>query len=290
MNRRLHPARATPLEPWLESVELAGEQRSFSGHRLRYHPFIPAERLRLRLALRSRSVQQVILEHAGHDQVLATEVLAVENGRIEWNVQLVRGWNRFNCYAPGEPSKTFTLDVVHRTQTREWIETLLYALTFALLIRTFLLQVFVLPVDSPMEASRAGDRVLVNRIHYAFSPPSSGDLAVLEYSQPGQPRFVIKRVAGAAGQTLETRGARVLVDDRPLGSPFDSLEASGITSEELPNPVPRMKIPDGALFLMSTSQVTGSRPSAWWGFLTDRTVLGKAIATFAPWERRGWVR
>ncbi|MBI3894041.1 MAG: signal peptidase I [Candidatus Wallbacteria bacterium] len=302
MNRKLHPESDRQPNPWLQSVDLVGERRSFSGHRLRYHPVVPVDRLRLRLVLQHGVAQQLVMEHRTPDRVLATDILAVEHGKIEWPVRLLRGWNRIQCWAPGEPSKTFALDLVHRSPLREWLETVLFALAFALLIRTFLLQVFVLPIDSSMDSLSAGDRILVNRLHYALSRPATGDLAVLEYSRPrapGEPadsvhgadaRFVIKRIGAVAGQSLATRGHEIVVDGKALGPPFDSLRASAIPTAELPVDVPQTQVPPGALFLVSSNRSASGKPAVWWGFLTERSVLGRAFATLWPWNRRCWVR
>src|SRR5207237_799399 len=84
----------------------------------------------------------------GPGRVLASEIVSLDHGKAEWPVSLVRGWNRLRCSAPGESTKVFVLDVVLKSSLREWLETLLYALAFALLIRTFVLQVFVLRIDS----------------------------------------------------------------------------------------------------------------------------------------------
>ncbi|MBI4870014.1 MAG: hypothetical protein HY814_00425 [Candidatus Riflebacteria bacterium] len=293
--------------PWLESVDLIGERRSFRGQRLRYHPVVPVGNVRLSLRLRPGAAQQLMVEHRGPGQLIATDILSVVGGKVEWPVQLLRGWNRLRCSAPGESRKVFVLDLTHKTSWREWLETLLYALAFALLIRTFLLQVVVLPLDSRMEGLQAGDRILVNRVHPVLAGPEPGDLTILEHGaaprghSPGEQavlehvsgpaaRFTIKRIAAVGGQTIETAGASLRVDGVTLGPPFDSLGRSGIATADLPGPVPPTRVPHGQSFLVSSHQDAAGHTVCWWWFLADRSILGRGWAVFWPWERRCWVQ
>jgi signal peptidase I len=275
--------------PWLESVDLVGERRTFPGRRLRYHPVVHVQDLKLRLGLRPGMAQQLVLEHRTAERLISADIVSVEANRVEWPVQLARGWNRLRCAAPGETSKVFVLDVTHKSELREWLETLLYALAFALLIRTFLVQVFVLPLDSPMGGLKTGDRVLVNRLHYLLASPSAGDLAIFEHSPGGPARFVIRHVAATPGQNIEAHGSGLQVDGLPIGPPFDQLKTLGVSEAELPADISPTRVPEGSAFLASSTRDAGGHAGVWWGFLEDRALLGRAWAIFWPWERRGWL-
>lgn len=276
--------------PWLESVDLLGPNRDFPGARLRYHPVVPESRLKLSVVPTVREGQQLLLEHRAQGQLISSEVVGLQAGRLEWPVELLRGWNRLRVVVPGHSHRVFVLDVLHRTELREWVETLVYALAFALLIRTFLVQVFVLPIDSQLEQLLAGDRILVNRAHYLLTAPKQGDLAILEHAPGGSARFVVRRVAATPGHSVETSGVTIRVDGSPLGEPFSSLASSPIPTESLPVAVPLLQVPDQAYFVVGSTPDTKGRVSCHWGFHDSRAILGHATALFWPWDRRRWIR
>ena len=56
-------------------------------------------------------------------------------------------------------------DVV-KSQTREWIESILIALVLALIIRAFIVQAFKIPSGSMIPTFEVGDRIFVNKYIY----------------------------------------------------------------------------------------------------------------------------
>jgi signal peptidase I len=59
-----------------------------------------------------------------------------------------------------------------------------------------------------------GDKILVNRVAYAFREPRRGDMLVLHF--PDRPSFGPKRVIGVPGDTVEMADNRVIVNGRAL--------------------------------------------------------------------------
>ncbi len=57
-----------------------------------------------------------------------------------------------------------------------------------------------------------------NRLAYRRRPPRRGEVAILRYG--GRRWMIIKRVLAFAGETVEFRDGRCLVDGRPLDEPY----------------------------------------------------------------------
>jgi signal peptidase I len=68
-----------------------------------------------------------------------------------------------------------------RQRLRWWQESVLLAvvvLCAALLVRTFLFELFLIPSGSMEQTLQVGDRVLVNRLVYDFRDPRRGEIVV----------------------------------------------------------------------------------------------------------------
>lgn len=154
------------------------------------------------------------------------------------------------------------------------------AVLVALLVRTFLFQVFSIPSESMVPTLQPGDRVVVNRLD---DDPSRGDVVVFRRPETwaGQHDDIIKRVIATEGETVEASDGGVLVGGVPLE---ENYLAEGITTGDF-GPV---TVPDGELWVMgdnrpfsSDSRVNGPVP-------LDR-VVGQAFLVIWPPGRIGSV-
>ena len=64
---------------------------------------------------------------------------------------------------------------------RETVETILWALVLALILRTFVVQAFWIPSGSMVPTLLPGDRVLVAKFWYWFQEPKRGQIMVFKY-------------------------------------------------------------------------------------------------------------
>ncbi len=58
----------------------------------------------------------------------------------------------------------------------------------------------------------------VNRLSYRKSEPKRGDVVAIRYS--GEHRFLMKRIIGLPGETIEFRYGQVFIDGSPLSEPY----------------------------------------------------------------------
>lgn len=135
-----------------------------------------------------------------------------------------------------------------QVRLRDWLLTMVIALTVAMFIRGFLIEAFRIPTSSMEKTLLAGDFVLVSKLHYGprlpqtigvpftdlqiegvefpswrfpgFSAPRHGDVIVfnfpLEDKRVGRKTHYIKRVIGLPGDTLSILNKLPYIDGRQM--------------------------------------------------------------------------
>lgn len=133
-----------------------------------------------------------------------------------------------------------------KSAAREWLETIVIALVVALLIRTFVVQVYVVDGESMEPTLHTGERFLVNKFIFHFRNPKPGEIVVL--NDPGKPtRELIKRVVAVAGETVEVRQGVAYVDGHPLNEPYvNRLYPIGDSAPT--------KVPPGTIYVMGDNR------------------------------------
>ncbi len=156
-----------------------------------------------------------------------------------------------------------------------------------------------------------GDALFVDRISYHFKRPQAGDPFVFRTRNiPGiegaahdlVDKYYIKRIGGVGGETLEIKDGALLVD----GQARDEVEAFGRNARKegvyggyvypsnnnpanppklLTGPGDTAKIPDG-MFVALGDNSANSLDSRYWGFVPEKSVIGKAIFIYYPFTKR----
>lgn len=161
-----------------------------------------------------------------------------------------------------------------KSALRETLETVLVALLIALVIRSFLVQIYVVDGESMYPTLHHGDRLLVNKIVYRLGDPKPGDIVVVE--DPGNPRRqLIKRVIAVGGETVEVRNHVVFIDGKPLEETFTNPLSVHFTD------VRPVLVPEGYVYVMGDNR-GGSLDSRAMGPVQTSKVEGKARFLFWP--------
>jgi signal peptidase I len=97
---------------------------------------------------------------------------------------------------------------------RELVETVVWALVIAMVIRWWIVETYRVEGPSMNDTLFTNERVLVNKFLYRWvRSPAQGDIIV--FQSPRLPvRDFIKRVVGVAGDRVELRGGKVYVNGR----------------------------------------------------------------------------
>ena len=155
-----------------------------------------------------------------------------------------------------------------------------------------------------------GDALFVDRISYHFKRPEAGDPFVFRTGEiPGieggdeafVDKYYIKRIGGVGGETLEIKEGTLLVN----GHPRDEVEAYGRNARKegeyggyvypssnpanppslLTGPGVTAKIPESKFVALGDNSAN-SLDSRYWGYVPEKSVIGKAIFIYYPFTKR----
>jgi len=184
-----------------------------------------------------------------------------------------------------------------KSKLREYIEAILLAIVIAFFVRTFIIQAYKIPSGSMKPTLQIGDHILVSKFSYGvklpfirstiipIGEPKRGDIVVFIYPEDRSKDF-IKRLIGVPGDTIEIRNKKILLN----GLPFDDPRGVHTDSITIPASVqPRdnfgpVKVPEGSLFVMGDNR-DESYDSRFWGFVSMKDVLGKALIIYWSWNQ-----
>jgi signal peptidase I len=183
---------------------------------------------------------------------------------------------------------------------REYTEVVLVAVVFALFVRTFLVQAFVVPTPSMENTVLVGDHVVVNKFLYAphrwfrflpYRDVRRGDVVVFKFPEDPRRDF-IKRVVALPGDVVEIRDKTVFVNGERENEPRANHSESRVWPDDaqLPAALQRrdqlapVRIPPDAYFAMGDNR-DSSYDSRFWGPVPASNLKGRALFvywSFAP--------
>jgi signal peptidase I len=151
-------------------------------------------------------------------------------------------------------------------------------LVFAIVLRAFFIETFIIPSGSMEPSLLPGDHIFVSRLR--GQSPSRGEVVVfrrfseLESTGDRQVPF-IKRVVGVPGDIVEVRDGATLINGKSLDS------ESNLPVEAFSNFGP-LKLPTGEFFLLGDNR-GNSRDSRFFGPVKEDVIIGRAEFIF--WSR-----
>jgi signal peptidase I len=159
---------------------------------------------------------------------------------------------------------------------RDVLIPLALAMVLALVIQATVAKPFEIPTASMDPTVKPGDRVLANRVVYHFRDIHRGDIIVFNPPKELDSNVpFVKRVVGLPGDTVEVRTGKTLVN----GQVFQVDGADTPTYNYGPK-----KVPQGQLFVLGDNR-NNSVDSHYWGFLSDKDVIGAVFMTYWPLTR-----
>lgn len=187
-----------------------------------------------------------------------------------------------------------------KSKVREYVESILWAVVLALIIRTCVIQSFIIPSGSMEETLVVGDRLLVNRFVYGIKvpftdlrlpslrDPKPGDVIVFKYPEDRSKDF-IKRLIGVPGDEIQVRDKRVYVN----GTLYQNSHEVHKDPQILPRELTRrdnfgpVRVPANSYFVMGDNR-DNSHDSRFWGFVGKADLVGLAFIKYWSWDQSRW--
>ncbi len=169
-----------------------------------------------------------------------------------------------------------------KSAVQENVESILWAVALALVIRTFIISPFKIPSGSMRMTLIDGDRILVNKFLYHFHEPQRGEIIVFRYPENPHRPF-IKRLVGMGGDQVEIRNGHLLIN----GKPPDAEVLNGVyyyNQGQFGQAGAVIEVPKDMYFVLGDNSAS-SHDSRFWGFVPKRLLIGRAVCIFWPPSR-----
>jgi signal peptidase I len=178
-------------------------------------------------------------------------------------------------------------DVAVKPWWRETIETILWALVLALILRTFVVQAFWIPSGSMIPTLQVGDRVLVAKFWNWFQEPSRGSIYVFKY--PVDPeRDFIKRIIGLPGDSVDIVSGIVYVNGIKIDESYvKNMDNFTLRQNDIFKTIP-VKVPEN-MYLALGDNRRNSQDGRYWGFVPKDYLKGPAFFRYWPLNRIGLI-
>jgi signal peptidase I len=170
----------------------------------------------------------------------------------------------------------------------EWFSVIGVALTFAIVIRVFLVQQFYISGPSMETTMFSDNRVLVNKLAYRIGEIDRGDVVVFDRAIPNgneiQHDDLIKRVIALGGETISISKCVVFIDDVELAEPYlpkRDTEMTAPTDRCSTVDMEAMKIEPDEVFLMGDNRPQ-SFDSRMFGPIKKNLIIGQAFVLLWP--------
>lgn len=161
-------------------------------------------------------------------------------------------------------------------EIRDWVISIGAALIIALVIRTFVVELYLVSGPSMRPTLQNAERLVVNKFIYNFRAPERGEILVFKYPKD-QSRDFIKRVIAVPGDTVEIKDGKVFVNQQLMNEPYILSKTRG--------DYPMTTIPEGHVFVMGDNR-NNSEDSRFddVGFVPYNLIKGKAMMVFWPFD------
>lgn len=167
---------------------------------------------------------------------------------------------------------------------------ILAAIASVLLVRTYVIEPFLIPTESMCDTIEAGDSVLAEKITLELGGTvSAGDIIVFENPEKDSEKDVLcKRVIARAGQTVDMKDGSVYIDGKKITEDYakgGSYPLDIGKAKEISYPY---KVPKGEIWVMGDNR-GNSADSRYFGSIPEDSVIGICVMRYLPLNRIGFI-
>ena len=162
----------------------------------------------------------------------------------------------------------------------EIVEVALVAVISVLIIRSFLIQPFLVSGASMEPNFHNGDYLLIDEVSYRLKKPERGEVIVFHY--PGDGNFYyIKRIIGLPGEELEAKNGKIVVYNKEFSDGLVLNESYLPPNLDTIFKGERVKLDNDHYFVMGDNR-RASSDSRIWGPLPEENIIGRAFLRLLP--------
>ncbi len=154
------------------------------------------------------------------------------------------------------------------------------ALLIVIPIRFFIAQPFVVSGESMVPTFNDGNYLIVDEISYRFETPKRGDIVVFKFPSD-EKRYLIKRVIGLPGETVDIKDGRIFIKNKEHPNSFELTEPYLDPKRNLLYGNQTTTLTNNQYFVMGDNRVASS-DSRIWGPLPKDLIVGRPFLRLFP--------
>ena len=185
-----------------------------------------------------------------------------------------------------------------------WIQVLASAAAIAFVLTTFIIANSEVPTGSMENTIMAGSRVIGSRLHYKFSEPERGDVAIFvwgwghkdcrtmfegeekdtcprcgtEVGRDTETIYYVKRIIGVEGDTIDIVDGKVYLNgsETPLEEPY-------LAEEMDPDETYHFEVPEDCYFMMGDNRNYSADARYWRNpYISKDKMIAKVLVEYFP--------
>ena len=176
--------------------------------------------------------------------------------------------------------------VQQKTSTAyDFLEMFVFVVCFILILFSFFMRQTVVDCGSMDDTLANGERLLVSDLFYT---PERGDIIVFQSHETRRAYPLVKRVIAVGGDTVCVMPDGVYVNGEREDYGYISVSEYSYTSNLAIKIGIEYTVPEGKVFVLGDHR-NNSADSREFGFIDERTILGKVFLRITPLSRFGSV-
>ena len=179
---------------------------------------------------------------------------------------------------PPEEKKPFTKESIV-----DFAKFAIIAVIIVAPIRMFVAQPFIVSGASMVPTFETGHYLIIDELSYRFEDPKRGEVVVFRFP-PSPSKYLIKRVAGLPGETIEVKGNRVTIKNE--AHPDGFIWEQGEIAETKDQGDVTVTLNKNEYYVLGDNRGE-SADSRLWGTLPREDIVGRPLIRLYPLTKIG---
>lgn len=165
----------------------------------------------------------------------------------------------------------------------DFIKFAVISIAIVIPVRLFIAQPFVVSGASMVPAFESGHYLIIDEVSYRFEDPKRGEVVIFRFP-PEPSKYLIKRVAGLPGETVEIKGEDIII--RNADNPDGFTWQQGARNERRKTGSQKVVLGADEYFVIGDNR-DASADSRLWGPLRRKLIVGRPLLRLFPLDEIG---